>query len=240
MSKKARKPKPKADIVEVTYDAGHWRLLTEKRFRATGVMSVLDKARLGTIIHGSVARGDVTKGSDIDIVIPYKIPPYTAVHAIEQAGLEIAGKEIVQATPAYGVKAHIILDALTTVSLPLVDFSNRERMFYKYGGEINLPQLRQNTRTAGVTRNLILIQPTPEGHVEHPVVGHESHVASLLGVPLSIIEERVRVLTRREQVGRTGVFLKHSLNPEESFEEAIEAITMRGLAKFRQWRKILS
>ena len=70
----------------------------------------------------------------------------------------------------------------------------------------------------------MLIEPTSFGHVESPVLGREAEAAKLLGVSLGLVHERVRVLTRRVEVGRTGVFVQRELSPEESFEEVFEEL----------------
>jgi predicted nucleotidyltransferase len=49
-------------------------------------------------------------------------------------------------------------------------------------------------------------------------------VARLLGISVETVIERVRVLTRRREHGRTGVFLKVELNPEDSVEEAVARV----------------
>jgi len=77
---------------------------------------------------------------------------------------------------------------------------------------------------------LTLIVPTPSGHVESAVMGREEQVAKVLGVSPEIVKERVRVLTRRDAVGRTGVFLRSLLGPNETFEERLKWLTDRNPA----------
>ena len=79
----------------------------------------------------------------------------------------------------------------------------------------------------GVDKRLMLIEPTPRGHVESPVAGREGQVARLLGVDTRIVTERVRTLERRRSVGRTGVFLKHTLEPGEGFGEALHRLSLQ-------------
>jgi hypothetical protein len=43
-------------------------------------------------------------------------------------------------------------------------------------------------------------------------------------VPLDIVLERVRVLGRRDRVGRTGVFRSVPVQDGESFEQALEGM----------------
>jgi hypothetical protein len=49
----------------------------------------------------------------------------------------------------------------------------------------------------------------------------------MLNVSVDLVEERVRVLRRRDAVGRTGVYLKRELSPEESFEEVLKKLGER-------------
>ena len=70
----------------------------------------------------------------------------------------------------------------------------------------------------------MLIEPTGEGHVESAVVGREEMVANLLGVSLNTVLDRVRALLRRDEVGRTGVFIERELAPDETFEQAMKKL----------------
>jgi predicted nucleotidyltransferase len=63
-----------------------------------------------------------------------------------------------------------------------------------------------------------------EGHVESAVVGREEMVANLLGVSLNTVLDRVRALLRRDEVGRTGVFIERTLEPDETFEQAMKKL----------------
>lgn len=65
----AIKPTKPADYKEVTYNKARWQLLTELRNKAVEVMAALEKFHLQSVVHGSIARGDVNKTSDIDVFI---------------------------------------------------------------------------------------------------------------------------------------------------------------------------
>ena len=65
----ATKPTKPADCKEVTYTNTRWQLLKELRNKATEVMTALESFHLNSVVHGSVARGDVKAGSDIDVFI---------------------------------------------------------------------------------------------------------------------------------------------------------------------------
>ncbi len=215
-----------SDVKEVVYDEKRWSILKSKRAKALKIMKALSKFGVYSIVHGSIARGDVTDKSDIDVFVPYRIPSYIIELALESIGLRPYSRLIVQATPTHAVKAYIILDQTEemVVSFPLVKLKQREIEFYKFGGQLDLEGLRRNLRVPGVDKRLILIKPTPTGHIEMPIIGRESEVASLLKISIETVMERIKVLTRRDEKGRTGVFVKYELMPDESFEEALNKL----------------
>ncbi|ABM80741.1 nucleotidyltransferase domain-containing protein [Hyperthermus butylicus] len=207
----------------VVYDDEHWRLLGQLREEAARIMKPLREAGLAPIIHGSIARGDVHPGSDIDVLIPSIVPSYLVELALERAGLRPAYKLVVQATPQSTPKAYIVLDVeeKRVVSFPLAKLSKTEYEFYYFGGALSYEELVDGKRVPGVDKRLVLIEPTSEGHRESPVMGREAEVARIVGVSVETVLERVRVLTRRDELGRTGVFVKVELEPWESVEEAV-------------------
>lgn len=211
---------------EVVYSEEHWRILRELRKEAIKVMSLFAQRDIETWLHGSVARGDVWSKSDIDIVIPRKIPGYLIELLLEEFNLKPYARYLVAATPTTTLKAYIALDEeeRITISFPLVDFKPRELEFYKYGGILTYEELLKDNRVPGVAKNLTLIVPTPRGHLELPVIGYEDHVAKILDVSVDVIRERVEVLTKRDEVGRTGIFAKVILAPNETFEEGLKRL----------------
>jgi len=220
----AVKPVARGDLTEVVYSPERWKLLRKMRIRAAEVMKALEEAGIESIVHGSVARGDVNQRSDVDVVVPYLIPSFKVELALEAKGLQPVDRAVVMATPIHVAKAHIYLDEVTCVTFPLVEFTKLEREFYRFGGEIGLREVEEGVRVAGVDKRLMFIQPTPRGHVEWPIKGMEVEVAEKLGVSLDIVEERVYVLTRRGEIGRTGVYLKRRLAPHEGFEEVLQKL----------------
>ncbi len=208
---------------EVVYSDEHWKLLKKLRIEAIKLLESLEKHGIQGIVHGSIARGDVWRGSDIDVFIPYVIPSYRVEIALEASGYQIYSRFIAIATPSSTPKAYIELDPeeKITVSFPLLKPSRRELEFYKFGGLLTLNELRENQRVPGVNKKLILIEPTTRGHKETPVIGREPIVAEIVGISVETVIERVRVLTRRDEIGRTGVFVKYMLAPDESFEKAL-------------------
>lgn len=211
---------------EVVYDERRWSILREKRNIAKRIMRALRSMGLYSVIHGSIARGDVDENSDVDVFIPHPVPSYRVELALEMAGFKPYKKFIVQATPHHTPKAYIALDEkeLQMVSFPLAKLTLREQEFYKFGGMIELEGVENNVRVPGVDKRLILIEPTPRGHKESPVIGRESEVARIVGVSIDIVLERIRVLSRRDEIGRTGVFVYYELGDDESFEEALSKL----------------
>jgi len=84
--------------------------------------------------------------------------------------------------------------------------------------------LKSDLRVAGVDKRLMLIEPTLMGHVESTIVGHEEIVAHLLGISLETVLDRVHALVRRNEVGRTGVFIERELSPDETFEMVLKKL----------------
>jgi len=214
---------------EVIYDENRWKILDKLRREAIRILEILGKYGIKGYVHGSVARGDVWEGSDIDVIIPYVIPSYIVEYALETSGYNIYTRYIVVATPSSTPKAYIVLDEKEKkiVSFPLHKLKPREYEFYKFGGMLDYDGLKKGYRVSGVDKRLVLIEPTPKGHVESPVIGYESIVASKLGISIETVLERVRVLSRRDEIGRTGVFVKYELMPGESFEEAFDKLVKK-------------
>ncbi|AIF70012.1 nucleotidyltransferase [Palaeococcus pacificus DY20341] len=210
------------DEREVVYSPKMWAILWEKREKALKIMERLKD--FDPHVYGSVARGDVRKDSDIDIIIPYKVPSFLVELALE--GL-VLRRRIVMATPWHLIKGHIEIDEETTVTFPLINPSDREIEFYKWGGMLDIWGVKTKERLPGVNKKLILIVPTEKGHIEQEVVGRESEVAKLLGVSIELVEERVKILTRRDSIGRTGIYLNEEVPDWMSFEEALKMIADR-------------
>jgi predicted nucleotidyltransferase len=156
----------------------------------------------------------------VDIVVPYTISSYK----VEVALTGVIRRELAQATPSMVLKGHIYLDNDTCISFPLFKMKPRELEFYKWGGQVDVEGIQNGVRVHGVDKRLLLIEPTTAGHIESGVVGHESEVAKKLGVGIGIAQERVRVLMRRDSIGRTGIYRTHVLSQTESFEEVAKTL----------------
>jgi hypothetical protein len=227
VSNMSKKPVRSGDRVEILYSNDLWELLSGKREHAIQIMDCLKRYNIRSFIHGSVARGFISQESDIDVVIPYVLPSFSVELALrEEFGVNSFQKrELVQATPYHTPKAHISLDELTIVTFPLVPLRSQEHEFYAFGGKLDLNGLKTGKRVAGVDKRLVLIEPSERGHFECPIIGRESEVAKLIGVNISIVEERIRILLRRNEIGRTGTYLKRVLREDEIFEEVFKKIT---------------
>jgi predicted nucleotidyltransferase len=99
-----------------------------------------------------------------------------------------------------------------------------EREFYKFGGEIYLNHLGAGTRVAGVDKRLMLIEPTERGHTESSIIGREEQTAKILEISTETVLDRVHTLLKRDEVGRTGVFIKKELAADETFEMALKKL----------------
>ena len=187
-------------------------------------MTPLKKANLNCIIHGSIARGDVSANSDIDIFILDSPSSFLIESALEGAGFAVNRRFLVQATPRYAAKGYIELDPMRIVSFPLMKLRSVERGFYGFSGEATLQMLKDDCRVMGVDKRLMLIEPSIRGHIESTVAGKESDVAKLLHISVETVSDRVRALMRRDQVGRTGVFIKREFASSETFEMVLKQL----------------
>ena len=158
----------------------------------------------------------------------------TDINMPDAAGFEILRRVMVQATPSYAVKAYVEVGEGRSFSFPLVKLRPVEAEFYRFAGSLSLEELRRGLRVPGVDKRLMLIEPTERGHVESSVVGREGYVASRLGIDVRTVLDRVRALTRRDEVGRTGVFLKRELAPGECFEDVLRRLADRNPAVRRR------
>lgn len=233
----AAKPEKRADYQEVTYTQAHWALLREYRAKAAQTLTALEAFHLHAIAHGSIARGDINKRSDIDIFILEPQSSFTVETALEKAGIPINTRLLVQATPTYTMKAHIEINDQTSISFPLMNMRTVEREFYKFGGETIAHQLKTDVRVPGVDKRLMLIEPTEKGHVESSVINREEHAAKILGISAETVLDRVHALLKRDTVGRTGVFIKKELAPDETFELALKKLADENPAVRRRIKK---
>ncbi|OYT61468.1 nucleotidyltransferase [Methanosarcinales archaeon ex4484_138] len=186
---------------EVRYSEDHWKLLEVLQTRATRTMERLEDNGIESLAFGSVARGDVTSNSDIDLFLTQRIPSFR----IELGEID--------------------------VSFPLIEPTDSEIDFHFFAGAITTRELHRGERKTGVDKRLIRIRPTEEGHIEDPITDVSSGVlAREIGVSQRIVDERRRVLTRRSKVGITGIHLERRLASFESFEDVLCDLVNRDAA----------
>ena len=101
-----KRPEVLHDNREVSYDDARWHIFERFRTRTLEVMHQIETTGAKPLVHGSVARGDVTESSDIDIIIPHTVSSYR----LELALGPPLHRELVQATPSMVLKGHIHLE----------------------------------------------------------------------------------------------------------------------------------
>lgn len=208
--------------MQIEYTEEQWKLFNEKRRRAKEIMESLYYRGIKGYAYGSIARGDVRKTSDIDIIV---FEP----NILELDLLEADHKYIIQATPISTPKAYISLNPEETevISFPLSKLKKDEEEFYYFGGLVSLEDIINGVRKPGINKELKLIIPNKNGHEEIPLKGNEDYATRLLKISITTINEREKLLMKREDKGRTGVFLKYELATNENFEEAIRELSRR-------------
>jgi predicted nucleotidyltransferase len=131
------------------------------------------------------------------------------------------------ATPSDSIKLYIYLNELENITIPLTNLDSKSLEFYDFGGKISLNDLNSNIRVPGIDKRLVLIKPTPYGHEEYSIIHNESVVAKELGISLKTLNERIKVLLRREKHGRTGVLLKRQIEINETVELVLKQLASK-------------
>ncbi|MDK6028001.1 nucleotidyltransferase domain-containing protein [Ignisphaera sp. 4213-co] len=210
---------------KVVYDERRWGILKKKRLKAIRIIEDLSSCRIiDVVVHGSVARGDVDEDSDIDIALLNPYSPSLLELCLEKRGYSIHSRKIVMPTPIHTPKLYIYLDPFEelVISNPIVSLKPLEVEFYKFSGMLEYKDLLNNTRIAGVNKNLLLIEPIEEGHLEIPVIGNEGYVAKRLGISINVVLDRVETLTRRAREGHSGLFIDYEIPLNTDVESYIK------------------
>jgi uncharacterized protein len=206
---------------EIIYSEAHWTLLKSLRTKALVIVGLFHQNGLETLTYGSIARGDIKISSDIDIFLKQQIPSYRIELILEGAGIQILEKKIIQATPNDVVKGHFILPDDICLTFYLSNLGKLGLEFYNFGGSVSYQELTNDDRKPGINKQLILIEPTEKGHIESLLMDKQFSAADILKVSQKMIDQRIRVLNRRDKVGRTGVFINQSLDVSENVEEKL-------------------
>lgn len=224
-------------IRNIHYSEEHWELLRRKREKASKILATLSEKNIQGYVYGSIARGDCSEKSDIDIILFSPPTPFILERILDKK-FNIYAKEISQATPKLAVKGHFYLDQKTTISFPITKLSQFEREFYTYAGKIALPVIKQfKERVPGIDKRLVLIIPTKEGHEERSIIGREKTASKVVGVPMELILKRERLLKRRDKKGRSGPFIREKLGKNESFDSILRRLAARNPFLREQLRK---
>jgi len=210
--------------ISVVYSDIDWQILNSKRNRATNLLEMFAKEGLNPYIYGSIARGNVHQDSDIDIVFTDQIPSYQIEFLLGKNGFKNYFREIIIATPLDSIKLYIYLSELECITVPLSKLDSKGMEFYDFGGKVNLKQLKSNIRVSGIDKRLVLIKPTSKGHDEFSIINNERIAAKVLGINIETVNERIKVLLKREKHGRTGVFLKKSIEMDKSTEDVLKKL----------------
>ncbi|MHA2268540.1 MAG: nucleotidyltransferase domain-containing protein [Promethearchaeota archaeon] len=188
------------------------------------MLEIFTKEGYNPFIYGSIARGDVHEFSDIDIVFIQQIPSFQIEFVLNKNGFENYFREIIMATPSDSIKLYIHLSELESITIPLSKMGKNVVEFYNFGGKINLNDLKSGIRVPGIDKRLVLIKPNLNGYEEISIIGNESFAAKEVGISIDIVNERKRILLKREKYGKTGVFLKRKLHLQESTEEVLKTL----------------
>jgi len=199
-------------------------------------MKPLEARGYRTVVYGSVARGDVSESSDVDVFIPYVVSSVMVETALFESSIRLERRRLVQATPSYAVKAYLDIDQFTSVSLPLIKMRPEELDFYRLAGELSYFQVQEGRRVSGINKQLMLVIPTDSGHGEFSLVERLEEAAIVLGVDSEVLRKRTRVLLRRREIGKTGVFKSIMVSDEESFEEVLRRLAAQNPAVRRRMR----
>ncbi len=204
-----------------SYSSEEIQIFQRLRQKAETVLDKIGQSNIHGIVHGSVARGDISKTSDVDIHVPYLLPSFR-LDIIEDYNKRT--RHIIMGTPNSTIKGLIDVEPQISITFPLTQPKEREEEFYRFSGKVDLNELRINKRVPGVTKQLILVEPIKKGYWVSSVMANRERSLRVLKVSQRILDERIRVLNRRNNIGRTGLYLDYILSPEENFEQGLSRL----------------
>ncbi|MHA2225741.1 MAG: nucleotidyltransferase domain-containing protein [Candidatus Hodarchaeales archaeon] len=202
-------------------------IFSKLRSNSTTILRTLENKEIKAFIHGSVARGDVDNASDIDIHIPIPIPSFE-LDLIDL--FKFAERRILMGTPNSTIRGVLSIHDNISISFPLSSPNEREEEFFRFSGLLYLDDIISNRRTPGVNKKLLLIEPEGDGYwISSINQNNKRNLCRILSLSQRIIDERIRVLTKRDKIGRTGLLLDYSLSSDENFEQALNRIADRNI-----------
>ncbi|MGB9709089.1 MAG: nucleotidyltransferase domain-containing protein [Infirmifilum sp.] len=202
----------------VVYSESTWKLLNSLRAKALQVLKALENLEEKPLVIGSLARGDVTPSSDIDIFYMRYVPSWRIALSLEQAGYDILLYRIVQATPQTSPRFTAVVEENVEISVPLSKLKKTEEEFPFFAGAVSMRQIVDGVRVRGVNKQLLFIEPTGYGHEEWSIIGREKEAAEMLGISIETVLERVAMREKRAREGRTGFFINVEIPGEENPE----------------------
>ena len=217
-----------------SYSGKELDVLVRLRNQAASLLQILEKNGIQGFVHGSVARGDVTPTSDIDIHVPYHLSSFR-LELIDE--LAVTERRIIMGTPNSTIKGLLILNKEESLSFPLTMPTEREIEFYKFSGLLHYDDLKKNTFVPGVTKQLLFIEAAENGYWRSSVIANKKRVMQRLNVSQRIVDERIRVLLRRDKIGRTGKILDYIIPPYENYEQALHHIASKNPIVRNQLKK---
>lgn len=216
------------------YNEEEHNSLHRLRDKAKFLLLKLEEKGIKAFVHGSVARGDVTNKSDIDIFIPYNISSFRLDLIDIFANAE---RRIIMGTPNSNIKGLLTISEEISVSFPLTPPTEREVEFYLFSGSVYLKEILVNTFVPGVTKQLLLIEPAINGYWYSSILNNKKRAIKCLKISQRMIDERIRVLIRRDKIGRTGKFLDHLLAPNDNFEQTLHQLSSHNVIIRRKLQK---
>ncbi len=221
----------------VIYDKKQWQIFSSKREIAKRIMAPLYMEGYNPIIYGSIARGDVDEDSDVDIFIEQVVNPAIIETIIEKNLGGWLRRTVVQATPGYVVKGYIFIDELVSISFPLIEMLPNEAEFYSIAGKLGYNDVLENKRTSGMNKSMIVIIPVEDGHMEFPARQDPDLAAKLINVDPKALRERIHILEKRKEHGRTGTYIELELDGGETFSQALKTIINQNPILRRRMKK---
>jgi len=110
-------------------------ILERLRGDAERIMDKMNRYSIHGFVHGSVARGDISKTSDVDIYIPYLLPSFK-LEIMED--YQDNTRHILMGTPNSTIKGTIDVASQISITFPLTKTKEREEEFYNFSGKIFL------------------------------------------------------------------------------------------------------